>query len=151
MFLGVVMIDQGHMSQGLRAIKEGYESYIKNERRFGLPYTEYLLGKIYFQISEGTGSVRLSTLFKSIGFLLKNVPFATRMAEFHFNRAIEAAKEIGVKGALGQAYLSLGVLQKKKGVKDKASECISNAIQVFEQCGAEIYLKQAKEALESLG
>jgi hypothetical protein len=29
-------------------------------------------------------------------------------------------------------------------------KCISEAINVFEQCEAEIYLKQAKEALASL-
>jgi hypothetical protein len=31
-----------------------------------------------------------------------------------------------------------------------AEECISKAIDCFEKCEAEVYLKQAKEALESL-
>jgi hypothetical protein len=41
-------------------------------------------------------------------------------------------------------------LHKAKKRKDLARECISKAIELFELCEAEIYLKQAKEALESL-
>ena len=151
MFLGIVMMDEGRMSLGLKIIKDGYQSYIKNGRRFGVPYTDYLLGMVFFQIVEGVGTVRLPILIKNINFLFKNVPFAGRKAEYHFNKAIQDAKEIGIKGAQGQAYLSLGRLHKKKGKKDKARECISNAIEIFEQCEAEVYLKQAREVLESLG
>ena len=151
MFLGILLMDKGHMSLGLKMIKEGYQSYIKNERRFGIPYTDYLLGMVFSQIVEGMGAVRLPILIKNSGFLFKNVPFAGRKAEYHFNKAIQAAKEIGVKGVLGQAYLSLGRLHKKKGKKDTARECIFNAIKIFKECGAEVYLKQAGGLLESLG
>jgi len=48
------------------------------------------------------------------------------------------------------AYLDLGLLHKAKGEKDKAREYITTAIQLFEQCEAEVFLQQAKEALESL-
>ena len=60
------------------------------------------------------------------------------------------AKEIGVKGLLGQAYMDLGLLHKAKKRTAQARECISKAIKVFEECEAEVYLKQANEALESL-
>ncbi len=83
--------------------------------------------------------------------MIRSIPFAAKKAEDHFNRAIEIAREIGAKGTLGQAYLDLGLLHRAKGKKDKARECIRTAIEVFEQCEAEAYLKQAKEALQSLG
>ena len=82
---------------------------------------------------------------------MKNVPFASQMAEAHFKKAIEAAKEIGAKGILGQAHLDLGLLHKAKKRTAQARECISEAIQIFEECDAEVYLKQAKEDLASLG
>jgi tetratricopeptide (TPR) repeat protein len=82
--------------------------------------------------------------------LMKNVPFATQKAETHFNRAIEAAKEIGAKNLLGRAYLDLYLLHRSKRRKDQARKCVSEAIQIFEECEAETYVKQAKEALESL-
>ena len=34
---------------------------------------------------------------------------------------------------------------------DQARECLSEAIQIFEECEAELYLAQAKEASASLG
>jgi tetratricopeptide (TPR) repeat protein len=87
---------------------------------------------------------------KNIGFLIKNVPFASKKAEEHFNRAIGVAKEIGAKGMLGTAYLDLGLLHKSKKRIEEAKRCISEAIQLFEQCEMEEFLKQAKEALASL-
>jgi tetratricopeptide (TPR) repeat protein len=85
-----------------------------------------------------------------VGFSLKNVPFASQKAIKHFNRVIELSEEIGAKGAIGPAYLELGLLYKAKGRTAKAQECLSQAIQDFEQSKAETYLKQAKEAFASL-
>jgi tetratricopeptide (TPR) repeat protein len=83
--------------------------------------------------------------------LVKNVPFATKKAEEHFNKAIELFKEIGAKGFLGQVYLSLGLLYKASKRSEQAKECILEAINIFQECKAEVRLKQAKEALDSLG
>jgi tetratricopeptide (TPR) repeat protein len=82
---------------------------------------------------------------------VKNVPVASRKTVDHFNRAIEVSKEIGAKGPLGLAYLDLGMFYKAKKETDQARACLTEAIRIFEQNGAEIYLKQAKEALASLG
>ena len=88
---------------------------------------------------------------KNIGFLIQNVPFAGRRAEAHFTRAIEVAKEIGAKSTMGMAYLDLGLLYRMKGKTERAKKSLSQAIQIFEQSEAEGFLKQAKEALASLG
>jgi len=87
---------------------------------------------------------------RNIGFLVKNVPFAAKKSESHFNKAIEISREIGAKGFLAQSYLYLGLLHKVKKRKSPAKECISEAVQLFEECHADVYLKQAKEALASL-
>ena len=93
----------------------------------------------------------LSIMAKNIGFLVKNVPFAGKKAEEHFNKAIELFKEIGAKGYLGLVYLSLGLLYKATKRTDQARQCILEAINLFQECEAEVYLKQANEALDSLG
>jgi tetratricopeptide (TPR) repeat protein len=108
------------------------------------------MGKLYLQIVEGSAKVSLSVALKNIGFLVKNVPFAKQKATDNLKKTIEISEEIGAKGILGMAYLDLGLLHKAKGEKDKARECITTAIQLFEQCEAEVFLQQAKEALESL-
>jgi tetratricopeptide (TPR) repeat protein len=123
----------------------------ENQSRQRLAIMAYIWGKLYLQIVEGRGGRDFSTLVRNVGFLIRSVPFAAKKAEDHFNRAIEIAREIGAKGALGQAYLDLGLLHRAKGKKDAARECICLAIQFFEECEAEVFLKQAQKALESLG
>jgi tetratricopeptide (TPR) repeat protein len=149
-FMGVLLIAKGQMSQGLKLLEEGQRECLENQRRPVYAFSEYVLGKVYSQIAEGSEPISLSTMAKNIGFLIKSVPFASKKAEEHFNRAIEAAKEVGAKRTMGMAYLDLGLLYKVKGKTEQAKKCISEAIQVFEQSEAEGSLKQAKEALASL-
>ena len=150
-FLAVVMIDKGRISKGLKMLEEERQLSLKNERKILHAMLESIIGKVYLQVVQGEGPKNLSFLAKNIGFLMKNVPFASQKAEAHFKKAIEAAKEIGAKGILGQAHLDLGLLHKAKKRTAQARECISEAIQIFEECEAEVYLKQAKEDLASLG
>jgi tetratricopeptide (TPR) repeat protein len=149
-FLGVVMIEKGHWSQGMKMIEEARESSIKNERKAAIPLMEYILGKVYLQIVQGEGSKSLSFLAKNIGFLVKNIPFATQKAENHFNKSIEVAKEIGASGIQGQAYLDLALLYKTKKKDALSKKCISDAIKIFEECEAKVFLEQAREILASL-
>ena len=88
---------------------------------------------------------------KNIGFLVKTVPFATKSAEQHFKNAIKIFKELGTKGQLGMVYLSLGLLHKATKKTDKARRCLLEAINLFQECEAGGWLKQANEALDSLG
>jgi tetratricopeptide (TPR) repeat protein len=108
-----------------------------------------ILGEVNSQIASGPKS-SLLIMAKNIGFLVKTVPFATKKAEKHFNKAIELFKEIGAKGLLGPVYLSLGLLYKASKRTDQARQCILEAINIFQECEAEVYLKQANEALDSL-
>jgi tetratricopeptide (TPR) repeat protein len=149
-FLGTVMIAKGNMSQGFNMIEAAYQSFIREDRRYYMALAEYIIGKIYSQIVEGAGSISPLNVARNIGFLVKNVPFADKKADSHFNKAIEVAKAIGAKSVSGPAYLDWGLLHKAKKRKDQARECLSKAIKIFEECEAAVYLKQAKEALASL-
>jgi tetratricopeptide (TPR) repeat protein len=108
------------------------------------------MGKVFLQIVEKTESISPLILAKNIGFLVKNVPFADKKADSHLNEAIQIAKEIDDKSHLGPAYLDLGLLHKAKKRTDQAKECITKAIELFEQCEAEVFLQQAKETFAAL-
>jgi class 3 adenylate cyclase/tetratricopeptide (TPR) repeat protein len=149
-FMGALLIAKGQMSQGLKLLEKVQRDCLENQMRAVYALSEYVLGKVYSQILEGSAPISLSTMAKNIGFLVKNVPFASKKAEDHFNKAIEVAKEIGAKGTMGMAYLDLGLLHRTKGRTEQARKCISEAIQIFEQTEAEGFLKQAKEALASI-
>jgi tetratricopeptide (TPR) repeat protein len=150
MFLGLVSIAKGRMSQGMKMLEEVRRTSLENQRRVLFVQSEFIMGKLYLGIVEGSGPKSFSIMARNIGFLLKNVPFATKRAETHFKLTIEAAKEMGAIGIMSQAYFDLGLLHKAKGRTGQAREYISQAINLFEQSEAEVYLKQAKEALASL-
>jgi tetratricopeptide (TPR) repeat protein len=149
-YLGVVSIIRGRLSQGLKMLEEINRFCIENDANGYQAMFEFTLGKVYLQMVEGPAP-NLPTMLKNIGFLIRNVPFAAKKAEAHFNTAIEIAKEIKADGLLGQAYLDLGLLHKTKKKTNQARECISKAMEIFERYETEVYLKQAKEALEKLG
>ena len=88
---------------------------------------------------------------KNIGFLIKNVPNAGKKAEDHFSNTIKVAKEIGANGLLGPACLDLGLYYKAKKKNEQARTYINEAIKIFKQSGASVYLTKAQEALASLG
>jgi len=148
--LGVVEISKGEMSKGLKMIEEAHQSFYLSKRKYSLATAEFILASIYSQIALGQGGITPSRIIKNIGFLVKNIPFAGKKAEKHFNNAIQISRKIGAKGIMGQAYLELGILHKAKKGAEKAKKCISEAVQLFEQCEAEVFLKQAHEELESL-
>jgi class 3 adenylate cyclase/tetratricopeptide (TPR) repeat protein len=149
LYLAPALIAKGHMRQGLNMLEKAQQLSTRNQRRVVYGLSEYVFGKTYSQIATGPPPA-FSILAKNIGFLAKNVPFAGKKAEEHFNKAIEILREVGANGFLGPAYLDLGLLYKARKRTDQARECISEAINIFKECEAEVYLKQANETLESL-
>ncbi|MFC1880444.1 adenylate/guanylate cyclase domain-containing protein [Thermodesulfobacteriota bacterium] len=148
--LGLITVMNGQMGKGVGMLEDAKSLSIKNERIGMRLIVEHLLGKVYLQLVENKDPVNLSVIAKNVGFLVKSVPFAHKKAEAHLKKAIEIAKEKETVVFLAQAYLDLGLLHKAKKRTDKAKQCISEAIKIFEQCEAEILLKQAKEVFASL-
>jgi tetratricopeptide (TPR) repeat protein len=148
--LGMLSIAKGQMNQGLSMVEKTLRTTLESHRRCWYSIFELRLGQVYLQIVNKSAPVSLSTMVKNIGFILRNVPSAATKAEEHFKKAIRVSKEIGAKMVLGEAYLDLGLLHKAKGRTEQVRECITESIQIFEQCEAEVRLKQAKEALASL-
>jgi class 3 adenylate cyclase/tetratricopeptide (TPR) repeat protein len=147
---GLLLIAKGHLSKGIKKFQEVQRIWLKRERKCLYAASEYMIGGVYLMLSRGGGKFVLPMIIKNIGFLLKTIPVAKKKAEEHFLNSINVAREIGAKNTLGRAYLDLGLLYKLKGKKDKSKECLSKAIQIFEQTEAEWFLKQAEEALVSL-
>ena len=149
--LSINLIVKGQISEGFSQLMACQRVRVNNERKYYCTMAEHILGKLYSQIALGEGDIKPFDMVKNIGFLIKNVPLARKKAESHFYKAIELAKEIGAMGLWGQAYLDLGILYKEKKHPIKAKECISEAIKIFEKCDSELFLKQAREVLDSLG
>jgi len=149
-FAGAVLIAKGQLSVGLKRLEKGKQELLTSGIMFYYLFSEYMLAKIFSQIAERAEPINLSKIIKNIGFIAKNVPFASKKAEGHFKKVIELGEEMGAKIVVGGACLDLGLLYKAKKRKDQANKFILKAVKLFEQCKAEVYLSQAKEELESL-
>lgn len=148
--MGLSLIAKGNLGEGVRVTEKGLRVLLENGSKYRYATSQFMLGSVYLQVAERSGPKSVAFFAKNIRFLVKNIPFAGRKAEHHFNEAILMAKEIGAKGVLGQSYMALGLLHKTKRKEDKARQFFAEAVGAFEQCGAKTHLKRAKEALASL-
>ena len=145
--LSVLYIIHGELTRGVKMGEELIGWFEKNENRYRLANHLYQSGSVYLKMAQREGSANLSFLVKNLGFILRNSLVAGRKAEEYFKKSVEVARQIGAIGILGQASLGLGLLYKTKGKTDEAKKHFSEAIEAFEKCGADGYLKQAREAL----
>ena len=150
LFLAPALVAGGRMNEGLKVIEDTRHDLIKYQRKSWLAQSENILGIIYAQMATGP-KPGLSTMAKNIGFLVRHVPQAGKKAEEHFKKSIELSKELGAGLILGSACLNLGLFYVDTKKPDRASQYLSEAIQVFEKSEADVYLKQARKALASLG
>jgi class 3 adenylate cyclase/tetratricopeptide (TPR) repeat protein len=150
-YLAMGKITKGQVSDGLSAIEVLGDDFFENGNVIWHMIAEQLLGTIYLRIVEGSAPMSLIKLVKNLPFLITNVPFADGKAQKYMEKTIKISKEIGAKLYVGQAYLNLGLLHRAKKRKEKAKECLTEAVQLLAECDADGPLRQAQEALESLG
>jgi tetratricopeptide (TPR) repeat protein len=145
--LSSVYLVKGELSRGVKMGEELLGWHKENESRWRLAYHLCWLGNVYLKMTQRKGSTNLSSLVRNLRFIMRNILVAGRKAEEYLKKSVEVATQIGAFGLQGQASLGLGLLYKARGKTDVAGKYISEAIEAFEKCGAEGYLKQAREAL----
>jgi tetratricopeptide (TPR) repeat protein len=150
LFLGPALIAQGRMSLGMKLLEEMNEMVHENNKRVCEAFYEYALGKVFSLMTMGP-KPSFSIMAKNIGFLAKNVPFASRKAVEHLSRAIELSRVIGEVSVLGLAYMDLGLFHAWNKESEQAKECLKAAVEILEKNGPSPNLEQAREALASLG
>ena len=75
---------------------------------------------------------------------------SARRAETLLGRSAEYFAEVEAHGFRAQALLGLGLLHKAKKRGEKAKKCLAEAEGLFEQMGAEVFLRQTRETLAEL-
>jgi class 3 adenylate cyclase/tetratricopeptide (TPR) repeat protein len=93
--IGAILMINGQMSKGLKLIESALHTCIKNERVLRGAVIEHVLGRIYLQMVTKAEKASVSKIFKNIGFIVKNVPVASKKAEKHFSNVLTKAKEKG--------------------------------------------------------
>jgi tetratricopeptide (TPR) repeat protein len=149
-FSGAIMIAKGEMGLGLKQLENGSQKLAKSGNIICSLMCDYILASVFSQIAGRSAPINLGLIAKNIGFLVKNVPVASRKAERLYKNVIAAAEEMGFMPIAGGACLDLGLLYKALKRRELAKEYISKASDVFKQCGSDVYLKQANDGLEFL-
>ena len=103
------------------------------------------------QMPEGLKRPSVGVLLKNLGFLLANVPFAARKAEFHLTTAIGTARKYGLTSHLSLSLMALGQVNKGRKRREQARKSLIEAEGLFERSGAEVHLRQVREMLAGLG
>lgn len=132
-YLGMLNVAKGQFDSGLEMIEEAIRKAIEKGRKTCQATFEHILGSIYLQLLDS------------------GLPTATEKSELHLMHAVSLSKQIGAEGTLSQALFDLGRLHKSKGDTEQAKKCLIEAIALFEECEAEMYLTQARNTLKSLG
>jgi hypothetical protein len=109
-----------------------------------------MLGRFYFSLVFRKGSLGLTALIKNAGFLMRTMPMASRLAEQYLREAIEIGMQIGTRLRLAQACLDLGLLYGHKKRFTDARAYIARSIDLFDRCGADVLLVEARAALDDL-
>ena len=149
-FKGVVLIANGYVARGMRILEERLHVWQQNGCRLRFTACGYIMAKVFAHIAQSKKNLTLPLVFRNLNFFIKKAPFANRKAAEYFSNNIAAAKEIEANGILGQAYLNWGLLNQAKSKPNEARQCFNEAIRYFEICNAGGYLKQAREALNSV-
>jgi class 3 adenylate cyclase/tetratricopeptide (TPR) repeat protein len=150
-FQGAVLVAKGQVSRGLNMLEGELEIFGDNGRFFSLYIIESALAEIYFRIAIRAQHLSFMGIIKNLGFIISKLPFSRRRAEAYLNKIIQVGQEVDSQGFLhGQALLNLGLLHRLKGKKASARECFEEALQIFQRCASETYLKRAQEALASV-
>jgi class 3 adenylate cyclase/tetratricopeptide (TPR) repeat protein len=111
---GVVLMARGLYSRGMKIITEALRVFTENERFVSLYFLEFALAEIYFQMVTRGRRLGIRTIFKNLGFILKEVPFARRQAETYLRKIIRVGQEIGASGFMqSQAALNLELMRKR--------------------------------------
>jgi class 3 adenylate cyclase/tetratricopeptide (TPR) repeat protein len=95
---GVVLMARGQFTRGMKMVTEAARVLTENGRFISLYFLEFALAEIYFQMATRRPRLGLAAIFKNLGFILKEVPFARRKAEAYLRRIIQVGQEIGAGG-----------------------------------------------------
>jgi tetratricopeptide (TPR) repeat protein len=90
-------------------------------------------------------------MMSSIGKILLNIDDQhTSEAEDWIKRAVETNQKYGMMWNLAQDYALYAELFKRKGDLQKAKEYLSQAIEIFKECGADGWVEKHEKELASL-
>jgi tetratricopeptide (TPR) repeat protein len=149
-FYGIVSAAMGNLANGVDLIQEQIQRHRRRgKRNHNLIFT-HMLGRFYFSLVRRQGPWNSRAVLKNAWFLLRTLPVASRLAERHLRDAVDIGTQIHANLRLALANLDLGMLYSHKKRFKSARNFLDRSIDLFDRCGADVYLAEARAALAAL-
>lgn len=146
---GSIYLVTGQLAEGMRVVEEVRQRYLEGKAGWRYLTTTHQLATIYTSMALRDRPKHGTITPGAIGFMFKTMPVARKKALESIAEAIRVAEEIGALGMLGQQYIMLTKLHRRKE-PDKAREYARAAVNTLERTECETQLGVARVLLESL-
>lgn len=107
---GLALVLSGEMARGVRRIEAAIERYAAWGQPFARAVGNWYLGQVYFTLASGGERPPLAVLWRNLGFLLRTVPFAARLARRHLEAAAAEFRRLDNPFSAADSLLQLGLL-----------------------------------------
>jgi class 3 adenylate cyclase/tetratricopeptide (TPR) repeat protein len=149
-FQGIILISKGEIDKGIGIVEDVANVLLNNKSFYRYAQISNTVGKIYLQIAQKLKIESSNANTEKAKFLIKKASASIDKAEDYFHKALDAATELGAKIVQGQANVGLAMLYGRRKKNDQAKKHITDAIHLYEECEADVFLKQAREALAAM-
>ncbi len=146
-FVGLGKFFQGNPSEGMKMIEQASQACLENGDLQIHHFNEFLKAKVYLQMVLSDRPATRQWL-RHLNFYLQNYPFAESRAELLLKKVIQFKRQVGARGWLAQALLDLGQLYQAKNRHQEASVCWTEAADLFEKVGADVFLEHVRNLLK---
>ena len=147
---GLALVMNGRMAEGVRYIENTTRHYADLGQPVAEPWANYYLGEIYLQMALGTERPPLSVILSNLGFILRTVPFAARLARRHLEASEEQYRDFDIPLQLAMSLYSLGLLDTAKKQPDQARAKLREARDIAASIDASLLCDKIDEALASI-
>ena len=146
----VLQIIKGDLSIGMQKLMAIETKTKDSDFWFQAITIEIMIAQVYLKAAKKSQPISFLTMIKNPGFILKHVFFAAQKAEKHLKKIVSMGAQKDAIGLVAQANLELGILYKHQKRYNEAHQNLNEAIQIFNEIGASIFLDQAKDELAGL-
>ncbi len=148
--LASVQIAQGHMAEGMRDLEHARDRLRDEGCLTHYAIAEMLLGSVFAEMATSKELPSLREIVGNLGFLVRYVPRASRLAEEHLRTAAGVFEEIGSAHLAAWTNLALAEFLVTKRRSDEARALLEEAIPTFDACGIETDGQKARALLRTL-
>ncbi len=148
---GLALVMSGRIAEGVGQLEAMAERFTAMGQEYARPYADFFLGEIYRNVAASTERPPWPVIRQNLGFLLRTVPFAKRLARRHLEAALADFRRMDFQGFIVLALLSLGELHRAEKRVHQARDCFEEGREIAQAMQDHDPVAKFDAALAALG